>query len=70
MTARGQARSASAALGDAVYTKFPLKAGMSPMGDDLIELVLNRTWRPQLASMLDRDKLAKILGLLARSKAA
>jgi hypothetical protein len=36
-------------LGDAVYTKFPLKAGMSPMGDDLIELVLNRTWRPQLA---------------------
>ena len=22
---------------------------MSPMGDDLIELVLNRTWRPQLA---------------------
>ena len=44
-----QARRASAALGDAVYTKFPLKAGMSPMGDDLTELVLNRTWRPQLA---------------------
>ena len=44
-----QARLASAALGDAVYTKFPLKTGMSPMGDDLAELVLNRTWRPQLA---------------------
>ena len=44
-----QARRASAALGDAVFTKFPLKAGMSPMGDDLTELVLNRTWRPQLA---------------------
>jgi acetylornithine deacetylase/succinyl-diaminopimelate desuccinylase-like protein len=44
-----QARRASAALGDAVYTKFPLKPGMSPMGDDLTELVLNRTWRPQLA---------------------
>ncbi|MBV8937698.1 MAG: M20/M25/M40 family metallo-hydrolase, partial [Alphaproteobacteria bacterium] len=44
-----QARPASAALGDAVYTKFPLKAGMSPMDDDLTELVLNRTWRPQLA---------------------
>jgi acetylornithine deacetylase/succinyl-diaminopimelate desuccinylase-like protein len=44
-----QARRASAALGDAVYTKFPLKAGMSPMVDDLTELVLNRTWRPQLA---------------------
>jgi acetylornithine deacetylase/succinyl-diaminopimelate desuccinylase-like protein len=44
-----QARHASAALRDAVYTKFPLKAGMLPMNDDLTELVLNRTWRPQLA---------------------
>ena len=44
-----QAKSASAALGNAVYTKFPLKAGMSPMSEDLTELVLNRTWRPQLA---------------------
>ncbi|MGC2202861.1 MAG: M20/M25/M40 family metallo-hydrolase [Stellaceae bacterium] len=44
-----QARRAAAALGAAVYTKFPLKAGMSPMSDDLTELVLNRTWRPQLA---------------------
>ena len=44
-----QARRASAALGDAVYTKFPLKPGMSPMSDDLTELVLNRTWMPQLA---------------------
>jgi acetylornithine deacetylase/succinyl-diaminopimelate desuccinylase-like protein len=44
-----QARRAAAALGNAVYTKFPLKAGMSPMSDDLTELVLNRTWRPQLA---------------------
>jgi len=44
-----QARRAAAALGDAVYSKFPLMTGMSPMGDDLTELVLNRTWRPQLA---------------------
>jgi acetylornithine deacetylase/succinyl-diaminopimelate desuccinylase-like protein len=44
-----QARRAAAALGDAVYTKFPLKTGMSPMSGDLTELVLNRTWRPQLA---------------------
>jgi acetylornithine deacetylase/succinyl-diaminopimelate desuccinylase-like protein len=44
-----QARRASASLGDAVYSKFPLKTGMSPMSDDLTELVLNRTWRPQLA---------------------
>ena len=44
-----QARHAAAALGDAVYTKFPFVSGMSPAGDDLTELVLNRTWRPQLA---------------------
>jgi len=44
-----QARLAAAALGDAVYTKFQLKPGMWPMSDDLAELVLNRTWRPQLA---------------------
>jgi acetylornithine deacetylase/succinyl-diaminopimelate desuccinylase-like protein len=44
-----QARRAAAALGDAVYAKFPFAPGMSPMADDLTELVLNRTWRPQLA---------------------
>ena len=44
-----QARSAAAALGDKVFTEYPLAAGMSPMSDDLTELVLNRTWRPQLA---------------------
>ncbi len=44
-----QARRAATALGDTVYTKFPLMPGMSPMSDDLTELVLNRTWRPQLA---------------------
>src|SRR5262252_4854627 len=44
-----QARSAAAALGDKVFAEYPLAAGMSPMSDDLTELVLNRTWRPQLA---------------------
>ena len=44
-----QARQAAAALGDEVHRKFPFMAGMSPMSDDLTELVLNRTWRPQLA---------------------
>jgi acetylornithine deacetylase/succinyl-diaminopimelate desuccinylase-like protein len=44
-----QARRAAAALGDAVYTKFPFPPGVSPISDDLTELVLNRTWRPQLA---------------------
>jgi acetylornithine deacetylase/succinyl-diaminopimelate desuccinylase-like protein len=44
-----QARRAAAALRKAVYTKFPLVPGLSPMTEDLTELVLNRTWRPQLA---------------------
>jgi len=44
-----QARRAAASLGDTVYTKFPLMPGMSAMSEDLTELVLNRTWRPQLA---------------------
>ncbi len=44
-----QARQAAAALGDAVYTEYPFAPGVAPMGDDLTELLLNRTWRPQLA---------------------
>ncbi|MGA8380728.1 MAG: M20/M25/M40 family metallo-hydrolase, partial [Stellaceae bacterium] len=44
-----QARTAAASLGDAVYTKFPFVPGMTPVTDEPIELVLNRTWRPQLA---------------------
>jgi acetylornithine deacetylase/succinyl-diaminopimelate desuccinylase-like protein len=44
-----QARRAAAALGNTVYSKFPLMPGMSAMSEDLTELVLNRTWRPQLA---------------------
>jgi acetylornithine deacetylase/succinyl-diaminopimelate desuccinylase-like protein len=44
-----QARRAAAALGDKVFTEYPLMPGMSAMSEDLTELVLNRTWRPQLA---------------------
>jgi acetylornithine deacetylase/succinyl-diaminopimelate desuccinylase-like protein len=44
-----QARRAAAALGDQVYAKFPFAGGTVPMSDDTTELVLNRTWRPQLA---------------------
>jgi acetylornithine deacetylase/succinyl-diaminopimelate desuccinylase-like protein len=44
-----QARRAAAALGDQVYAKFPFAGGTVPMADDTTELVLNRTWRPQLA---------------------
>ncbi len=44
-----QARAAAQALGKDVYEKFPLLPGMQPVSPDLAELVLNRTWRPQLA---------------------
>jgi acetylornithine deacetylase/succinyl-diaminopimelate desuccinylase-like protein len=44
-----EAKVAAAALGDAVYTKFPFVPGMKPMADDPVELILNRTWRPTLS---------------------
>src|SRR5262249_23729306 len=44
-----QAKRAAAALGATVHTKFPFAGATRPMADDLTELVLNRTWRPQLA---------------------
>ena len=44
-----QARVAAAALGKEVFAKFPFAGGTEPMSEDLVELVLNRTWRPQLA---------------------
>jgi acetylornithine deacetylase/succinyl-diaminopimelate desuccinylase-like protein len=44
-----QAKAAAAILGDEVYTKLPLAPGMAPMAKDPTELILNRTWRPQLA---------------------
>ena len=44
-----QARASAKILGDEVYTKMPLAADTKPMASDLTELILNRTWRPQLA---------------------
>ncbi|HEV2620773.1 MAG TPA: M20 family metallopeptidase [Frateuria sp.] len=44
-----QARRSTEVLGEAVYDKFPFVEGMRPVTNDLVELVLNRTWRPQLA---------------------
>ncbi|HUC09948.1 MAG TPA: M20/M25/M40 family metallo-hydrolase, partial [Stellaceae bacterium] len=44
-----QAKVAAAALGDTVFTEYPFAPGVASMGDDPSELVLNRTWRPQLA---------------------
>ena len=44
-----QAKAAAGVLGKAIYQKFPFVEGMQPVTEDLTELVLNRTWRPQLA---------------------
>ena len=51
-----QARLAAKVLGSEVYSKMPLAGGTLPMADDLTELVLNRTWRPQL-SIIGADGL-------------
>src|SRR5689334_5456205 len=44
-----QAKLTAKVLGDSVYSKFPLVAGMRPIDTDLAELVHNRTWRPSLS---------------------
>ena len=44
-----QARQTAAVLGDTVFSEFPFVAGMRPAADDRVELLLNRSWRPQLA---------------------
>ncbi|HEY6578199.1 MAG TPA: M20/M25/M40 family metallo-hydrolase [Rhizomicrobium sp.] len=44
-----QARDAARILGESLHTKFPFAGHTAPVTDDLAELVLNRTWRPQLA---------------------
>jgi len=44
-----QAKLSAEVLGADIYDKFPWVEGMQPVTRDLAELVLNRTWRPQLA---------------------
>ena len=44
-----QAHKAAQALGAEVWRALPFVPGMKPLTDDLAELLLNRTWRPQLA---------------------
>jgi acetylornithine deacetylase/succinyl-diaminopimelate desuccinylase-like protein len=44
-----QAKVAAAALGDQVWGKFPFAGATRPLLDDGVQLVLNRTWRAQLA---------------------
>jgi acetylornithine deacetylase/succinyl-diaminopimelate desuccinylase-like protein len=44
-----QARQAAQILGDEVFTKMPFAGTTKPMASDVTEMILNRTWRPQLA---------------------
>ncbi len=44
-----QAKQAAQILGSEIYAKFPFAGSTAPMASDLTELVLNRTWRPELA---------------------
>lgn len=44
-----QARECADILGDEVFDKFPWTPGMQPVSADRVDLILNRTWRPQLA---------------------
>ena len=44
-----QAKITAGVLGKSIFDKFPWAEGVHPVTNDLSELVLNRTWRPQLA---------------------
>lgn len=46
---REQAAQVAEALGDKVWDHFPFHKGARPIDTDNTELVLNRTWKPQLA---------------------
>lgn len=51
-TARvSQARAAAEILGDTVFTEMPFVAGMHAVSPDTVELLLNRSWRAQLATV-------------------
>eukprot|EP01117_Protostelium_nocturnum_P012019 TRINITY_DN439_c0_g2_i1.p1 TRINITY_DN439_c0_g2~~TRINITY_DN439_c0_g2_i1.p1 ORF type:complete len:380 (+),score=148.43 TRINITY_DN439_c0_g2_i1:3-1142(+) len=44
-----QIKSCVQALGNTVYTEFPFVEGAQPVTNDLVELLLNRAWRPALS---------------------
>ena len=46
---REQAAQAAGVLGDTLWRRFPWVEGAHPAGEELAELILDRTWRPSLA---------------------
>lgn len=44
-----QAKAAAASLGDSLFTRLPFAGSTKPMADSHEEMILNRTWKPQLS---------------------
>ena len=44
-----QAERTAEVIGEEIFTKFPLQPGVEPLTRNVVELILNRTWRPSLA---------------------
>lgn len=44
-----QSRQMAEELGDAVYKAYPFAEGVHPQGEDNLQRILNRTWRPALS---------------------
>jgi len=44
-----QAERTAQVIGNEVFDKFPLQPGVTPVTNNNVELILNRTWRPGLA---------------------
>jgi acetylornithine deacetylase/succinyl-diaminopimelate desuccinylase-like protein len=44
-----QARAAASVMGDEIFTRLPFAGHTKPMASTRVEMVLNRTWKPQLA---------------------
>jgi acetylornithine deacetylase/succinyl-diaminopimelate desuccinylase-like protein len=44
-----QAERTAQVIGDEIFSKFPLQPGVQPLSHNVVELILNRTWRPGLA---------------------
>jgi acetylornithine deacetylase/succinyl-diaminopimelate desuccinylase-like protein len=46
---RKQAEGVARVLGDTIWREFPFRQGVRPVTDDLVEQLLNRTWRATLS---------------------
>ena len=54
-----QAQQATSVLGDMVHRKLPFFGNTQPIADDLVELMLNNTWRPTL-SITGMDRIPSV----------